>query len=180
MVLDAVDGITAHDAHIAAYALDSGRALVVAVNKWDGLDSYERSRADIDIERKFRFLSWARFVHISAKKKNGLNHLMRAVREAYDASFAKLPTPKLTRALLEATAQQLPARSGRVRPKLRYAHQGGQNPPVIVIHGNSLEAVSESYKRYLEGFFRDKFNLAGTPLRLEMKTSKNPYAKKVG
>ena len=104
---------------------------------------------------------------------------MRAVREAYDASFAKLPTPKLTRALLEATAQQLPARAGRVRPKLRYAHQGGQNPPVIVIHGNSLEAVSESYKRYLEGFFRDKFNLAGTPLRLEMKTSKNPYAKKV-
>ena len=100
---------------------------------------------------------------------------MRAVREAYDASFAKLPTPKLTRALLEATAQQLPARAGRVRPKLRYAHQGGQNPPVIVIHGNSLEAVSESYKR----FFRDKFNLAGTPLRLEMKTSKNPYAKKV-
>ena len=81
---------------------------------------------------------------------------------------------------MEATAQQLPARSGRVRPKLRYAHQGGQNPPVIVIHGNSLEAVSESYKRYLEGFFRDKFNLAGTPLRLEMKTSKNPYAKKVG
>lgn len=180
LVLDAVDGITAHDAHIAAYALDSGRALVVAVNKWDGLDSYERSRADIDIERKFHFLSWARFVHISAKKKNGLNHLMRAVREAYDASFAKLPTPKLTRALLEATAQQLPARAGRVRPKLRYAHQGGQNPPVIVIHGNSLEAVSESYKRYLEGFFRDKFNLAGTPLRLEMKTSKNPYAKKVG
>ena len=180
LVLDAVDGITAHDAHIAAYALDSGRSLVVAVNKWDGLDSYERSRADIDIERKFRFLNWARFVHISAKKKNGLNHLMRAVREAYDASFAKLPTPKLTRALLEATAQQLPARSGRIRPKLRYAHQGGQNPPVIVIHGNSLEAVTESYKRYLEGFFREKFHLAGTPLRLEMKTSKNPYAKKEG
>lgn len=177
LVLDAVDGITSHDAHIAAFALDAGRALVVAVNKWDGLDSYERSRADLDIERKFRFLSWARFVHISALKKNGLNHLMRAVREAHAASFMKLPTPKLTRALIEATTQQLPARSGRIRPKLRYAHQGGHNPPVIVIHGNSLEAVSDSYKRYLEGFFREKFNLAGTPLRVEMKTSKNPYAK---
>ena len=177
LVLDAVDGITANDAHIAGFALESGRALVVAVNKWDGLDSYEREQADLNIERKFRFLDWARFVHISALKRNGLNHLMRAVREAHAASFAKLPTPKLTRALIDATAQQMPARSGRVRPKLRYAHQGGHNPPVIVIHGNSLEAVTDSYKRYLEGFFREKFNLAGTPLRVEFRTSKNPYAK---
>ncbi len=177
LVLDAVDGITANDAHIAGFALESGRALVVAVNKWDGLDSYEREQADLNIERKFRFLDWARFVHISALKRNGLNHLMRAVREAHAASFAKLPTPKLTRALIDATTQQMPARSGRVRPKLRYAHQGGHNPPVIVIHGNSLEAVSDSYKRYLEGFFREKFNLAGTPLRVEFRTSKNPYAK---
>jgi len=175
LVLDAIDGITAHDAHIAGFALEAGRALVVAVNKWDGLGAYERSQADIEIERKFHFLNWARFVHISALKKNGLTHLMRAVKEAHAASFAKLPTPKLTRALMDATAQQLPARSGRSRPKLRYAHQGGHNPPVIVIHGNSLEAVSDSYKRYLEGFFRDKFNLAGTPLRIELKTSKNPY-----
>ncbi len=177
LVLDALDGITANDAHIAGFALESGRALVVAVNKWDGLDSYEREQADLNIERKFRFLDWARFVHISALKRNGLNHLMRAVREAHSASFAKLPTPKLTRALIDATTQQMPARSGRVRPKLRYAHQGGHNPPVIVIHGNSLEAVSDSYKRYLEGFFREKFNLAGTPLRVEFRTSKNPYAK---
>ena len=177
LVLDAVDGITANDAHIAGFALESGRALVVAVNKWDGLDSYEREQADLNIERKFRFLDWARFVHISALKRNGLNHLMRAVREAHAASFAKLPTPKLTRALIDATTQQMPARSGRVRPKLRYAHQGGHNPPVIVIHGNSLEAVTDSYKRYLEGFFREKFNLAGTPLRVEFRTSKNPYAK---
>ena len=177
LVLDAIEGVSANDAHIAGFALESGRALVVAVNKWDGLDSYERGQTDQDIERKFRFLNWARFVHISALKRNGLNHLMRAVREAHAASFAKLPTPKLTRALIEATSQQLPARSGRLRPKLRYAHQGGHNPPVIVIHGNSLEAVSDSYKRYLEGFFRDKFNLAGTPLRLELRTSKNPYAK---
>lgn len=175
LVLDAIDGISGHDAHIAGYALDSGRALVVAVNKWDGLDSYKREMTDLDIERKFRFLSWARFVRISALKGNGLQHLMRAVREAYSASVAKLSTPKLTRAMMEAVAAQQPARSGRSRPKLRYAHQGGQNPPVVVIHGSGLDGVTESYQRYLEGYFRDKFNLAGTPLRIEFKSSKNPY-----
>lgn len=176
LVLDALDGISAHDAHIAGYALDSGRALVVAINKWDGMDRYKREMLDIDLERKFAFLKWARFIHISALKKNGLNHLMQAVRDAHAASFAKLSTPKLTRALLEAQTQQLPPRVGRLRPKMRYAHQGGQNPPVIVIHGNSLQAVGESYRRYLEGFFREKFSLAGTPLRLELKVNKNPYA----
>ena len=129
-----------------------------------------------EIERKFAFLRWARFIHISAAKRNGLNHLMKAVRDAHAASFAKLSTPRLTRALLEAVAQQQPPRVGRVRPKMRYAHQGGSNPPVIVIHGNSLQAVGDSYRRYLEGFLRAKFDLAGTPLRLEMKTSHNPYA----
>ncbi len=180
LVLDALEGISTHDAHIAGYAMESGRALVVAVNKWDGVDSYQRSMVDIDIERKFHFLRWARFIHISALKKNGLNHLMKAVRDAHKASFAKLPTPKLTRTLLAAVEQQQPARSGRIRPKMRYAHQGGMNPPVIVIHGNSLQAVSDSYKRYLEGVFRDTFDLAGTPLRVELKTSRNPYADQEG
>ena len=175
LVLDAIDGISANDAHIAGYAMESGRALVVAVNKWDGVDSYKRTLVDTDIERKFHFLRWARFIHISALKRNGLNHLMRAVREAHAASFSKLSPPKLTRTLLEAVAQQQPPRDGRIRPKMRYAHQGGMNPPVIVIHGNSLQAVSDSYKRYLEGFFRERFNLSGTPLRVELKTSRNPY-----
>ncbi len=176
LVLDAIEGISTSDAHIAGFALEAGRALVVAVNKWDGVDSYKRSMVDIDIERKFHFLRWARFIHVSALKKNGLHHLMRAVKDAHAASFAKLSTPKLTRTLLAAVEQQQPPRNGRIRPKLRYAHQGGMNPPVIVIHGNSLQAVSDSYKRYLEGVFRDTFNLAGTPLRLELKTNKNPYA----
>ena len=121
---------------------------------------------DLDIERKFHFLRWARFIHISALKRNGLNHLMKAVKDAHAASFAKLSTPRLTRVMMAAVEQ----------PKLRYAHQGGMNPPVIVIHGNSLDAVSDSYKRYLEGVFRDAFNLAGTPLRVELKTGRNPYA----
>jgi GTP-binding protein len=176
LVLDAVDGISTHDAHIAGFALEAGRALVVAINKWDGVDSYKRKLVDNDLETKFHFLKWARFIHISALKRNGLNHLMQAVRDAHAASFAKLSTPKLTRAMMAAVEQQQPARSGRLRPKLRYAHQGGMNPPVIVIHGNSLQAVSDSYKRYLEGVFRDAFNLAGTPLRVEFRTNKNPYA----
>lgn len=180
LVLDALEGISTHDAHIAGYAMEAGRALVVAVNKWDGLDSYKRTMVDTDIERKFHFLRWARFIHISALKKNGLNHLMKAVRDAHKASFAKLSTPKLTRTLLAAVEQQQPARSGRTRPKMRYAHQGGMNPPVIVIHGNSLQAVSDSYKRYLEGVFRETFDLAGTPLRVELKTSRNPYATEDG
>lgn len=180
LVLDALEGISTHDAHIAGYAMQAGRALVVAINKWDGVDSYQRSMVDTDIERKFHFLRWARFIHISALKRNGLNHLMRAVRDAHKASFAKLSTPKLTRTLIAAVQQQQPARVGNVRPKMRYAHQGGMNPPVIVIHGNSLQAVSDSYKRYLEGVFRQTFDLAGTPLRVEMKTSHNPYAQEAG
>ena len=180
LVLDAIDGISTHDAHIAGYAMEAGRALVVAVNKWDGIDSYKRSLVDTEIDRKFHFLRWARFIHISALKKNGLNHLMQAVRDAHKASFAKLSTPKLTRTLLAAVQQQQPARDGRIRPKMRYAHQGGMNPPVIVIHGNSLQAVSDSYRRYLEGVFRQTFDLAGTPLRVEFKTSRNPYANEEG
>ena len=176
LVLDATEGIAASDAQIAGYALEAGRALVVAVNKWDGVDSYKRSMVDLDIERKFHFLRWARFIHISALKRNGLNHLMKAVKDAHAASFAKLSTPRLTRVMMAAVEQQQPPRVGRTRPKLRYAHQGGMNPPVIVIHGNSLDAVSDSYKRYLEGVFRDAFNLAGTPLRVELKTNRNPYA----
>ena len=175
LVLDAKEGITEHDAHIAGYVLESGRALVVAINKWDALDSYARSRVDEELDHKMHFLNWARTIHISALKRNGLNHLMKAVSDAHAAAFAKLSTPKLTRALIEAVQRQSPPRVKGVRPKLRYAHQGGQNPPVVVIHGNSLQAVPDSYKRYLEGWFRDQFNLAGTPLRIEFKINKNPY-----
>ena len=148
---------------------------MVAINKWDALDSYARSRVDEELEHKMHFLNWARTIHISALKRNGLNHLMKAVSDAHAAAFAKLSTPKLTRALIEAVQRQSPPRVKGVRPKLRYAHQGGQNPPVVVIHGNSLQAVPDSYKRYLEGWFRDQFNLAGTPLRIEFKINKNPY-----
>lgn len=175
LMLDAHAGIAEQDANIAGYILESGRALVVAVNKWDDLDDYERETVKRDLERKLHFLRWAKVLFISALNKKGLGHLLNAVNEAHAAAFAKLSTPKLTRSLIEATTRQLPPRAGGGRPKLRYAHQGGMNPPVIVIHGNALQDIPESYKRYLEGWFREKFSLSGTPLRIELRTNKNPY-----
>ena len=176
LLLDGHAGVAEQDANIAGYILESGRALVVAVNKWDEIDDYERSRVKEELEHKLHFLRWAKVLYISALYKKGLHHLLNAVNEAHAAAFTKLSTPKLTRALIEATTRQLPPRAGGGRPKMRYAHQGGMNPPVIVIHGNALQDVPESYKRYLEGWFRNKFNLSGTPLRIEFKTNKNPYA----
>ena len=175
LLLDAASEIADQDAHIAGFVLESGRAMVVAVNKWDGLDSYQRERITREIERKLHFLRWARFHQVSARKRTGLKPMMRSVTEAYRAAFVRLPTPKLTRALIAAVARQQPARAGHSRPKPRYAHQGGHNPPIIVVHGNSLSQVADSYRRYLEGQFREQFDLTGTPLRVEFRTSKNPY-----
>jgi len=175
LLLDASAEISDQDAHIAGYVLESGRALVIAINKWDGLDDYQRDRIKREIDRKLHFLGWARVHTISALKRTGLSSVMRSVSEAHAAAFARLPTPKLTRALQAAVARQMPPRAGASRPKLRYAHQGGVNPPIIVIHGNSLKHVPDSYRRYLEGYFRSEFELAGTPLRVEFRTGRNPY-----
>jgi GTP-binding protein len=178
LLLDAQQDISEQDAHIAGFVVEQGRALVVGVNKWDGLDSHVRERTKADIERKLKFLDFAKFHFISAAEKTGIGPLMRSVDDAYAAAMAKLPTPKLTRALIEAVEFQQPRRRGPVRPKLRYAHQGGQNPPIIVIHGNALDAITETYKRYLENRFRETFKLTGTPLRIEFRSSTNPYAEK--
>lgn len=178
LLLDAHSGIAEQDANIAGYILESGRALVVAVNKWDDLDDYERQTVKRELEHKLHFLRWSKMLFISALHKRGMGGLMAAINEAHAAAFMKMATPKLTRALIEATQRQLPPRAGGGRPKMRYAHQGGMNPPVIVIHGNALGDVPESYRRYLEGWFRDKFKLMGTPLRIEFKTNKNPYTQK--
>jgi GTPase len=177
LMLDAQQDISEQDAHIAGFILESGRALVVAVNKWDGLTSDVRDQVKNDIDRKLNFLDFAETKFISALKGTGINHLMKAIDTAYAAATAKLSTPRLTRALQEAIEKQEPKRKGSTRPKMRYAHQGGQNPPIIVIHGNALDGITEPYKRYLEKHFRDTFDLIGTPLRIELKSGKNPFAK---
>jgi len=176
LVLDAAEGISEQDAHVAGYILESARAVVVALNKWDAADKAARERMRLELAWKLGFLGFAEVLPISAKSGKGLGDLMRALDAAYAAAMAKLPTPKLTRALIAAVARQAPPRKGMRRPKLRYAHQGGHNPPRIIVHGNSLDHVPESYRRYLEGQFRDVFKLRGTPLRVEFRTGRNPYA----
>ncbi len=176
LLLDATQGVTDQDAHIAGYILESGRAVVVAINKWDLVDDYQRNLVQRSIENKLGFLKFAALHFISAVKRQGLAALWPAILQAHKSATCKMSTPILTRLLLESVQFQNPQRSGMFRPKLRYAHQGGMNPPVIIIHGNSLEHVTEAYKRFLEGRFRKEFNLVGTPLRIQMKTSANPYA----
>ncbi|MBG9386821.1 ribosome biogenesis GTPase Der [Caenimonas aquaedulcis] len=178
LLLDATQGVTDQDAHIAGYILESGRAVVLAVNKWDAVDEYQREQVHRQIETRLAFLKFATMHLISAKKRQGLGPVWQSIAAAHRSAMIKMPTPVLTRLLLEAVAFQQPKRAGMFRPKLRYAHQGGMNPPVIVVHGNSLEHVTDSYKRFLEGRFRAEFKLVGTPLRVEMKTSHNPYADK--
>jgi GTP-binding protein len=178
LLLDATQGVTDQDAHIAGYVLDAGRAVVLAVNKWDAVDGYQREMLQRSIEQRLAFLKFAPVLHISAIKRQGLGPVWKAIGDAWASATRKMPTPQLTRVLLEAVQFQQPKRAGAFRPKLRYAHQGGMNPPVIVVHGNSLEHVTDAYKRFLEGRFREHFKLSGTPLRIEMKSSRNPFTDK--
>lgn len=176
MVVDASQDISDQDAHIAGFVVEAGRALVLAVNKWDDVDDYRRERVKADIQRKLGFLGFARTHHISALKSEGIGPLLKSVDGAFAAAMAKLATPKLTRVLIDAVAVQAPPRHGVFRPKMRYAHQGGSNPPLIVVHGNALEHVPDSYRRYLEGVFMKQFKLLGTPLRVQFKSTRNPFA----
>lgn len=178
LLVDATQGITEQDAHIAGFIHESGRAAVVAVNKWDAVDSYQREMLLRSIEHRLSFLKFAQVLHISAIKRQGLGPLWKAIGDAWSSATRKMPTPVLTRLLAEAVSYQQPKRAGTVRPKLRYAHQGGQNPPIIVIHGNALDHVTDAYKRYLESRFREHFKLQGTPLRIELKSSHNPFDEK--
>jgi len=177
LVLDAHENISDQDAHLAGFILEAGRALVVAINKWDGISPEQREDVKRDIGRKLAFLDFARFNYISALKGKGLENLLKDVEAAHAAAFIKLSTPKLTRVLEMAVEQHAPPKSGLFRPKPRYAHQGGKNPPVIILHGNALEGLRDDYKRYLESSFRKAFKLQGTPLRIQVKEgdSKNPY-----
>jgi len=176
LLLDAADGITEQDAHLAGHILEAGRALVVGVNKWDAASKEARETVKRDLDRKIGFLDFAAQHFISAREARGVGALMKSVDEAYAAAMARLSTPRLTRALQLAVQRQQPPRAGMVRPKLRYAHQGGVNPPLVIIHGSALGQVPDAYRRYLEHFLVEAFQLRGTPLRIQFKTGVNPYA----
>lgn len=175
MVLDASEGITEQDAHLLGHALEAGRALVLAVNKWDGLAADQRTLVKRELDVKLPFLDFAETHFISALHGSGVGPMFKAVQHAYAAATRKLSTPQLTRALVDAiAAHQPPLVRGR-RIKLRYAHQGGSNPPLIVIHGNQTEYVPQDYSRYLAKYFRELFALAGTPVHIAYKSGSNPY-----
>lgn len=175
LMIDAVDGVSEQDAAIAGYILEAGRALVIALNKWDAVPADDRRDVLEAFRRKLHFLDWAPMLTISALKRRALDKLMKAVDDARAASTRKLSTPRLTRMVQAAVQHQPPPRQGPFRPKLRYAHQGGQNPPIIVIHGNALDKIGDSYRRFLEGWFRERLALHGTPLRIEFRSSANPF-----
>jgi len=175
LLIDATQGLSDQDAHIAGYILEAGRAVVIAINKWDAVDAYQRQMLERSIEQRLAFLKFAPVLFISALKRQGLGPLWKAIGEAHASATRKLPTPVLTRLLQDAVQHQAPKRAGMFRPKLRYAHQGGMNPPIVVIHGNALEHVTDSYRRYLEGRVREHFKLVGTPLRIELRSSHNPF-----
>ncbi len=175
LLIDATQGVSDQDAHIAGYILEAGRAVVIAINKWDAVDAYQREMLARSIEQRLSFLKFAPVLHISAIKRQGLAPVWKAIVDAHASAIRKMPTPILTRLLQEAVVHQAPQRNGAFRPKLRYAHQGGQNPPIVVIHGTGLEHVTEAYKRFLEGRVREHFKLIGTPLRVQFKSASNPF-----
>ena len=177
LVLDVTQDVSDQDAHLAGFILEAGRALVVAINKWDAADEESREKAKRDYERKLNFLDFAPVHYISARNGSGVPALLSSANAAYAAAMSKLPTPKLTRVLLAAVQKQSPPRAGVSRPKLRYAHQGGMNPPLIMIHGNALNQVPDSYRRYLERAFMTAFDLRGTPVKVLFKQQgRNPFA----
>ncbi len=179
LLLNAHEGIAEQDARIISYVLDAGRALVLAVNKWDGLEPSRREEIRRTLERKLGFLDFAKLYFISALYGTGVGLLYEAVQQAHAASCRELDTPQLNRILTEAVAAHQPPLVRGRRVKLRYAHQGGRNPPVIVIHGNQTSRLPTAYRRYLVNAFRRQLNLWGTPIRLELRVGSNPYAGRV-
>ena len=178
IMLDATEGVTEQDASVLGAVLDSGRALVIAVNKWDGRSDYERQQAEALLSRKLAFVDWAEAVRISALHGSGLRELFRAVHRAYASATRKFSTSEVTQAIEAAyEANPPPVVRGHV-PKLRFAHPGGENPPTFIVHGTRLRTLSDSYKRYLENFFRKRFKLVGTPVRFVFKEGDNPYKDK--
>lgn len=176
MVLDARENIVEQDLHLLGFVLETGRSLVLAINKWDGLEADAKDRIKSEIERRLHFVNFAKIHFISAKHGTGVGELYRSIEKAYTSAFRKLTTPFLTKILEDALSDHQPPLVNGRRIKLRYAHMGGSNPPLVVIHGNQTEKVPNAYRRYLENTFRRVMDIEGTPIRIEFKTGENPYA----
>lgn len=174
-IIDAREGVVEHDLNLLGFILDSGRALVIALNKWDGMPADEKERVKSDLERRLLFVQWADIHFISAKYGTGVGHLYASVQNAFRSAITRWPTNQLTQILEQAVQEHQPPLVNSRRIKLRYAHLGGANPPLIIIHGNQVEAVPKAYSRYLENTYRRVLKLVGTPLRIEYKGGENPY-----
>jgi GTP-binding protein len=176
LVLDAKDGITDQDLRLLGFILDAGRALVIAVNKWDGLDKYECEQVQKELDRRLAFIDFVKIYFISALHGTGVGHLFPSINNAYQSANKKLPTSQLTRILEKAMEEYEPPLVRGKRVKLRYAHLGGSNPPIIVIHGKRAKTITKSYRRYLEKFFRKSLNLIGTPIKIEFRSEERSKA----
>ena len=175
VVLDAREGVVEQDLHLIGDALEAGRAMVIAINKWDNMTEYDRKQCKLDVDRRFDFIPWAKVHLISALHGTGVGELYPSIHRAFDSSHLKVSPAKLTQILNDATeAHQPPMISGK-RIKMRYAHMGGQNPPTIIVHGNKVDKTPADYRRYLENVFRRVYKLEGTPVRIDFKTSENPF-----
>jgi GTP-binding protein len=174
-LIDASEGITDQDAHLLGLVLEAGRALIIGLNKWDGLSSDQKAKVQRQLEVKLSFLEFAEKHPISALHGSGVGKLFDVVHTLYDSAMVNMSTPMLTRILKEATDAHQPPLVGTRRIKLKYAHQGGRNPPVVIIHGVQTDALPISYKRYLTNYFRTKLHLSGTPIRLEFRSPINPF-----
>src|SRR5690606_10020879 len=177
LLLDARDGIVEQDLHLLGYVLESGRALVIALNKWDGMDEYAREEVRQSLRRRLTFADFAKVHFISALHGTGVGNLYDSIEKAHSSAFRKLATPRLTQVLERIVTEYQPPMSNGRRIKLRYAHAGGQNPPIIVIHGKQTDALPDSYIRYLEKSFRKYLKLEGTPVRIQLRTDENPYTR---
>ncbi len=176
LVIDARDGLTDQDLTLLGFAINSGRALVIAVNKWDGLETEQRQYNKKTMQRRLAFASFAAQHYISALHGTGVGEMMKSIDQAYASAFKDFNTRHLTDLLEEAVFKHSPPLHNGRRIKLRYAHQGGRNPPIIVIHGRQTEHLPSVYERYLVSFFISKLKLKGTPIRIELKSGRNPFA----
>jgi len=178
LVLDARKGIVEQDLHLLDYVIQTGRGLVIALNKWDGMDAEQKDHIKVEVKRRLAFADFAQVHFISARHGTGVGDLYKSIHKAYQSARKELSTNILTRILESAVAEHAPPSVNNRRIKLRYAHAGGHNPPIIVIHGKQTDKLPDSYRRFLEKYFRKALKLEGTPIRIELKSGENPFTEK--